>query len=168
MFQALGKHSHLSGRGEMHSAGSEGARNNSASSRNHGEIVWSQTTTPCWESPVVPLASPIPGREQGWLDPGMASLVRICCSGSWPSCHSCCISSSQQLLLDAPRLSRMCQILFARQGAMLIILGGALPQRCAAAEPQQLLCGSQPWCSWSLPAHGEGRAACISAFRPLS
>lgn len=79
------------------SPGSEEERNNSASSRNHGETVWSQTTTSLLEEP--PLASPILGSEQGWLDPGVASAARSGCS---------------------PRLSRMCQMLFAGKGAMLV------------------------------------------------
>lgn len=60
------------------SPGSEEERNNSASSRNHGETVWSQTTTSLLEEP--PLASPILGSEQGWLDPGVASAARSGCS----------------------------------------------------------------------------------------
>lgn len=135
--------------------GSEEEWNNSACSRNHRETVWSQTMTPYWDSPVSPLSSPIPGSEQGWLDPAMASGVRSCCSGSWPSCHSCCVPSSQKLLLDAPRLSRMCQILFAGEGAMLIVLGVALPQHCAAAEPRQLLWAPSPGARGPcLPAEG--------------
>lgn len=75
---------------------------------------------PCGKSPVAPLASPILGSEQSWLDPGMASVLRS-------SLCSCCDPSSQSSLLDAPRSSRMCQMLFAGKGAMLVITGAAVP-----------------------------------------
>lgn len=118
------------------SLGSEEERNNSASSRNHGETVWSQGRTPLLEEPCGSPRQPCPCSEQGWLDPGVTSGA-----AALP-----CSQSSLLLLLDAPRPSRQCQISFAGKGTMLIVLGVAVSWLCAGAEPRQLLCGSQPWC----------------------
>lgn len=118
---------------------------------------------PCGKSPVAPLASPILGSEQGWLDPGMAWALR---SSLCPAATAV-VTPAPRAACWMPHAGAGCQIVFARKGAMLAVAGAAVPQRWAGAEPRQLLCASQPCCPCSLPAHGEGRAW-ISAFRSLS
>lgn len=147
MFQALAKRSHLSGRGKMHSdvPWFRGGEKQLCLQQE----PWGDHMEPDHDFPV---GRASPGQPHPWQRAGLV--------GSWRglAARSGC----------SPRLSRMCQMLFAGKGAMLVVPGVALSWHWAGAEPWQLLCGSQPCCPRSLLAHGEGRAAWISAFRSLS